>query len=488
MFTSFRNRLTYFGTLDDVVYRYPWPNPLSLQAIQHELVTAAVYDKKILINDGYLIANPQLITELTNSNTSLIGNLLHSGIARIFARGGSRNLAEGLEGTAKHIPTHQFLLDDERQWRAIRDSLESLSRQIAGYTVGWPADKNMGELFCHLLERIYSMSNSQRQALMPTSLYADFDKTYEIFVRARDPATFDGARTCWENACWKHATQETIGDEELKKLPNKIMALPTVEERKTEYENYPKVRLLMNVANDIYHLSYTLAALHAIQSSPPDPHSDIDTSTIGMASSVITSYPDLLDYEIPSKDVVDARILEGLDQLLITIPSDIRFGNNFNFVSTLYGDINCSAAREAYLSAIERFVSGRMSFDDAAKERDCYIKVLAKVMAPWVSRNMLEKIGPKLVEVSLDTLVKIPYELVNILFSIGTDYAGSRIVERLVQIRVAESLHRESIYATMSKTSEPLARKLGLYVGPIKRDGAAKTIAKIKPHPASLKK
>ena len=61
MFTGFRDQLTYFGTLDDVdIERYPWPTEVDLPTIRQQLITSAIYDKKLLINDGGVVANATL--------------------------------------------------------------------------------------------------------------------------------------------------------------------------------------------------------------------------------------------------------------------------------------------------------------------------------------------------------------------------------------------------------------------------------------------
>jgi len=158
-FRKINDQVTYYGTLDDVVHRYPWGQerfgrPLDLHALQSQLVTAAIYDKTVVINDGYLIANQLLVPDLSDTSTSLIGTMIKGRFAYLYARGGEARLIEGMERTAKDgagVKTHAAIMLDKERWKLLRHGLSQLEYYARGEIIPWPYDKNMGHVFYLLI-------------------------------------------------------------------------------------------------------------------------------------------------------------------------------------------------------------------------------------------------------------------------------------------------------------------------------------------------
>jgi hypothetical protein len=490
MLTDFRNRLTYFGTLDDVVYRYPWPKALDRRAIQHQLVTAAIYDKKILVNDGYLIANPTLLAELVDIDQSLIGNLLTSGTARLFARGGIANLGAGLEASAEKIATHREVQKDTKKWRQIRDQLDYMSGEVSRYTVAWPDDKNMGQLYYKLLSETTGMQSAMRASLLPPELFDDFDAIHKLFDSDIDHRTFDAARTTWERHCWTHFNDGHVVE------PDQITRLSSLHERVRAFPKYPRVRMMMNVANDIYHLAYSVGALHAIQKTPSE---GIDGTTIGMASSVMTAFPDLVGSEEMREPQAPKDRLHELGQLLITIPPAIKFTEEFSFATRMRSNWRCRKTREAYLAALADFIDGKLTFEEAIEACDDYINILAILMEPSVTRNFYETLLAQSLESAIERasagLMKIIQAARSVeIFAefalpIGLDHVGNLFVERLVRARIRAGFLQDGVEATQGghDGSIRLARTIGLYMGPLTPSGAAAVVADVAPHPGVVK-
>jgi hypothetical protein len=489
MLTDFRNRLTYFGTLDDVVYRYPWPAPLDKTSIQQQLITAAIYDKKILINDGYLVANPQLLGDLQDIDRSLVGNLMMTGAARLFAAGGKADLAGGIENRAATINTHRRLIADKARWRTTRDDLVFLSGQVEKYTVPWPADKNMGEIFYRLMQQVRGLDGNARKSLMTSDQIKDFDGVFKCFDEAVDKPSYESARTVWESQCWIYFQGKEVE-------PSELTNLATVEKRQAHLKDYDRVRPMMNIACEIYHLAYSMAALHSLKTGTSV--ADVELDTVGVATGLLTALPDFLGPETPvsgqstSDEAEQQERMIELNQILIAIPPGLTFMDDFYFVTRLTTNGDCRRARALYLAMLKDFVEGRGDVDTARRIRDDYARELRQQLKLGVKRNVIEYGVDRLFD-----LIGIPLDMLThgalltlgniFLLSIGLDWSRNRLVERLVERRIDVALGNRGREATQNAGAVPLARELGLYLGPIKPEGSEHLLEDIKPYPVSPK-
>ena len=480
MFTDFQNQLTYYGVLDDVVDRYPWPARIDLRSIQHQLITSAIYGKRILINDGYLLANPMLIGDLRNISTSLTGALLRSGVGRLFTRSGGANLAEGIERTAEHVATHRALVGDKERWPRLRRQLERLSDDVGQRNLAWPRDKNMGHIFYLLMERVAALPEAQGEAIVPKGLRRDFDAIFRRFEQSLNPA-FDGARNYWEEACWRHFAGRDID-------PHALGTIRMEKERVASYPEYPQVVPFMNLANEIYHLAYSAGASRSVELSADPQLSD---TRLGVASALVTAFPDLAGPEtVVADEGIDFDTLQRMNQLIISLPPEIEFGDDFNFIYTIRREENVAEAGEAYLDALEDFARGGIGLAEAIRCRDDYVEQLAIHMGPklrfkkrWVGAQGFGQL------VLSAATTPLPF-VAAWLLSFGLDTQRNRLIERMLKARVANALTGEGRRAASAGISAggsaavPLARTMGLYLGPLNGAGLKRLVAEVGPHPA----
>ena len=482
MLASFSQRLTYFGVLDDVVDRYPWPAKIDETSIQQQLITAAIYNKKVLINDGYLVANPVLLGELTDIDTTLVGNMLMTGVARIFSRASSGNLAEGIEKNAAKIETHRKLVDNRKVWRYMRDDLEYMSDQLDGFTITWPKDKNMGQIFHVLLTRVRAFHQQERLRIMSAEDFRDFDLIFQRYEREIDHKSFDAARTIFEQQCWQHAAGMDVTTDVITNTRSQHL-------RSARFKGYDLVCRMMNIANELYHLAYSMGAYHSVATGAP--RKGLDTSEMGVASALVTAFPDLVnEQDSAAHGAVPEERLADLNQILVSVPKGLKYKGDFAFVTRLSTNGNCRRGRAHYLEEVARYIQGEGSLAHAREASDEYKSAIAGIMAPYVEETWMEKlIKSPLGSLALEDGGVTAWATSNLgavgqLISIGVDYFGNKLVERLVKQRVRTGLGEEGLEAPQTAGSVPLARRLGLYVGPIDTTGGAKVLEGIDPHPA----
>ena len=490
MFTGFRDRLTYFGTLDDAVERYPWPTEIDLPTMRQQLITSAIYDKKILVTDGYVVANATLLNDLKNIGTSLMGNMLTSEVARFFLRDEAFNLAEGIERNAATIATHREVVND-KNWPSMREDLELASKRVEHLTLRWPKGKNMGHMFYLLLERVRGMNQQDKQGIVGSTRTRDFDRVFDEFQRRINRTNYDAARTTWEDCCWW-----AIGG--LPQTP-KLSILYDKNER-ARLRRYDDIRVFMNVANELHHLAYSVGADASLREESTGVSKK---STIGVATSVITAFPDLIGPEEVAC-VSEHKGLQYLNQLLITVPPELKFKEDFSFITQFTSLGSCRHAREHYLQSIEEFLNGSVEFDSPAfrtsiAARDEFVNELAQIMFPHVEKNALfngvEFAISGLAYLLKTCLVGAADRLLGAASSfigcfpleIGVDHFKTKLVERLLVSFVEASLTREGIAATYTDNTLRVARNYGFYLGPLKEEGCLELANKVGPHPSRLR-
>ena len=474
MFSNFQRQMTYYGILDDVVDRYPWPNPIDLQSIRQQLITSAIYGKRILINDGYLVANPLLVPDIRDINRSLLGALLTSGIGRLFARDRNADLAKGILRTAERVSSHRKIVEDRQLWGRMEKELDFLSGEVRHRAVIWPHDKNMGHLFHILMSRVAALAGAARDRVIPRGLSADFDAIFRLYDDNIDKSTFDGARTIWEEFCWRHFSGRDVD-------PGALGAIRITKDRLARFPEYDRVKAMMNIANEIYHFAYAAGAAHSVRNAPAGTEGRYE---VGVSSALIDVLPDLAGPEVVEGALSDAKV-EAFNQLIISLPRDLEFGEDFSFVRSIQTDSEVREAGGNYLAALEGFANDQASHGQALKARDAYVDVLAELMAPSLrirKRQFAYKsFGDLMVNVVTDAVKLTP--VIGWALSTCLDHFRTRIIERMLVARVRASMVREGIHATQTRGAEPLVRTYGFYLGPLRQDGAAKLAGLVGPHP-----
>jgi hypothetical protein len=474
MIADFSGRLTFAGTLDGSVERYPWDRSLGLPELRCELITDVIYGKKLLINDGYLAENSALARELRDIGTSLLGNLLREGDARLFARDGlAKNIAEGIEKSASEgVQVHRALLKDP-DWPALRNSLEYLSRRVSNFTIPWPEDKNIGELFAILIARVSSMHAAERASIVDPLFFHIFDEVHRKFDAAASRSSYTEARATWEACCWEYFGKKVD--------PLSIIGNTTVRQRETADHDYANVRKLMNVANEVYHLACAIGAGHAIKTENPQ---GIDTSTVGVSTALVTAFPDLISAALLTEESMDLLKVAALNRLLIAVPSSLDFKGDYSFIARFRGNDECRIAGQHYLDSLKKFIMSSITETECANARAEYDAKLRKIMAPAIEPEWplrMEKHLIDLLKMPIGFALDVPLHgggkfLGMVIGELGPkNYNMFKIIERLfttsVEARVAVALAEPGNVATQSADSYKLVRRLGLYVGPLNPDG-----------------
>lgn len=223
--------LSYLGTVDDSVFRYPWRFKISKARLEHSLAVQIITGSPVLINDGHFILHP-IIQESLLSKDSLIWAMAKVGYLRIMSRGyGSYGLDEMpiKMATAGGVDSFKALIarpDWSEIQKRLRDTNDILSSK--GHIQPWPAfDLSSGFLlFAQKLLRESSSETVGISHVVRTDIFQDFLKQFVEDLAA----SMKAPRTIWENLSKQYASKSGV-----------------------TYDPVEFVRALMNLANEIYH-------------------------------------------------------------------------------------------------------------------------------------------------------------------------------------------------------------------------------------------
>lgn len=467
MLSPMQEQWTYAGTLDDVVFRYPWNRPTDLHSLKHQLVTAAIYDKKVVINDGYLVANPQIVSELANPKQSPIGSMLMTGQACLFTRGSGFNIAEGIERQAGRVNTHRALIE-QPSWRFLRDDLEWLSRYTRSFSITWPPDKNMGEAFYLLVAELAQEAERRFAQLAHDRRWVDFRKVFSAFDREIAKPAYLGARSLWEEVCWRELTPSR---------PEALTLMNTPpDQRARRYPGYEAVRPMMCIANQLYHYAYAAALRHALT----DQESRQEAS-VGVATGFEFLHLGFTEVGSPRVDWEGPR-QQALARMALSLPSDLRFRKGVSVVADIESDGPCRRARFTYLEHLQLVMERGDVFPDALDARRNYISELSRILHPMIEEKSLEAVAKALTtpfDFVLDKVLPVLGSIVG--FVIGVDRLQNRLLERLMKARVAAALDEGTIRAIQDGLPLPGSRYAGLYYGPVGKTAASRLIEAVSP-------
>lgn len=420
--------LSYLGIFDDVVKRYPWGElKLNRVCIENQLIQSLIYGQSFVLNDGYLIANSDLYDSVLNLDTSLIGNLLNAGEMKIFSRGEPADILVGLLSQVNSLPTFSHVINSDR-WCKIEPQLQVLQKNIAGHTVLWPKDKNLGQAFDHALKKNFS---EYGQSLLGKARRREsFEK---IFRRYEEKAgnNFITARWAWEESCWEHFTGNGIN-------PNDLNIV--------HREGYDLVKEMMWLANDAYHTAYTCSLAWSVRSV----EQNLSVRTYTAASNL---YSDMFCQE------VNAAYLKGIDQLLLSAHNlKFRKGTNFQFVQSFSSNQNLRDLRNQYLSMLHNYMNENCTFEEGIKIRDEYVSAIAKSISEYVTKDYVKGV----ITVVAGTFN--PFEFVTGgIMSYVMDCIGNKIYNKYFRVAEARNMLLEAgIEAAQSSNGGLFAKKVGI--------------------------
>lgn len=231
----------YLGTIDDMVKKYPWRFKVTEDYFNHSLVVQIINGKPILINDGYLMLHPIARKSIINVE-GLLWELINSdsGFINVMTRGKDQyGLHEMPERMQSNIETYKLLVNDkftDIKWKFMRGYLENMDKKlrVTGRLVNWPK-YDMGSGFLALAQRLKDRNSSARSVGLAwhvkNTIFKDFLST---FIERMQKDT-RGARNYWETLAKEFADR-----------PNNLNS-PII-----------FVRLLMNLANEMYHYNMGL--------------------------------------------------------------------------------------------------------------------------------------------------------------------------------------------------------------------------------------
>ena len=116
-----RPSLTYVGTLDDVVERFPWQFDADINYFNQLLVRKAILGEKILINDGYLLNNCAARQAILNPSCSPLTSLIEQGFVRILSR--NADLVSLPEKMADQGVASFNVLKNSAEWPSLKREL-----------------------------------------------------------------------------------------------------------------------------------------------------------------------------------------------------------------------------------------------------------------------------------------------------------------------------------------------------------------------------
>ncbi|MGJ8639613.1 MAG: hypothetical protein ACSHYA_09490 [Opitutaceae bacterium] len=398
------------------------------------------------MNDGYLIANPELLPSLNNASTSLLGNALRSFSVRLFCRNQPRDIAAGLQKSAENLDTHRNAISG-KDGKVFMDQMEILQRYISTEAIQWPQDKNVSAIFAAFLELIHR-GNAIELSLPTKQSKRDFETVYTRFIEEMD-SNFNFARQRWEQLSWEcisgiNLTQQDLSQEQYK-----------------NFDGYNRVLNLMHVANEAYHMAYTAALDWVIQSKFKDGNKE--TRPLTAFCPAYFDFFEKQDYAHQPKTRLD-----GLGELLISFDS-IKFGKyaNYSWLQDFVFNNEVSQVKRDYLDKLQAYMNFKCSFKEALKSADEYRRQIARIIAPQVptindvAAEFLSVCGVPQVFSLLQSANNLSEQLVGIASPINLDPIKS--VKQLVERKEVESLLKNpGVKAGYYGETNTFARNLGL--------------------------
>lgn len=223
--------LSYMGTIDDVVQRYPWNFKLTKKRLEHSLAIQIITGSPVLLNDGYMTLHP-VAQQAILDRDGLIWSMINMGYLRVMARGFNRyGLDEMPLVMAEKGGVNSYAeLIQKPIWPSLKQALTKLDTRLStsGYLQPWPAyDASSG--FLILAQQLLNHSSADTVGISPIVRNDVFSVFMREFIDCLG-TTKRGARSIWEDLAKKYSTD------------------PSVTQKPKKF-----VKALMNLGNEIYH-------------------------------------------------------------------------------------------------------------------------------------------------------------------------------------------------------------------------------------------
>lgn len=321
--------LTYLGTFDDVVQRYPWAAPVNEAYLRTMIVRHVLFGGRLLLNDGYLVMHPLLQRALVQGAKNPLLGLIEEGFLAVLST--QEDIVSSIDARAESGVQSFVALRKSSIWDDVAPTLNAVSNRLRERKLflAWPR-KDMGSGFAAAMLRARGPESAVRPLTeiglngVPKQL-AD-----RVFSRFEETAsrTTEALRTRWEE----------ISREEVDRafLLNRGRAM----------------RELMGFANEAYHFNFA-SCLSAERDE-----------TVGVETRYSEAFDELLDTpEIEYDKLRGFAPLKTPNHPALFDAAKLR-----DFIVEGYPSFRKKAA---YLEAQTQFLNGRIDgkhFEDASKE------------------------------------------------------------------------------------------------------------------------
>jgi hypothetical protein len=287
---------TYAGLLDDSVWRYPWTPPGGSENLDLVLARQFLFGGRLLINDGYLVAQPELFAALGDP-VSLLVQLIAAGHAAVLST--RRPISSSILDRARSgVATHAALVEDP-DWPDIATMLDQIDERYDRH-MQWPG-RDLTPGFTRL---------ARNWAARQLGALDDFSEVVlnQLLTDQRAP------RTQWE----------TLANEELS--AGRLSRLERA--------------AAMQAANQIYHLNFT-AALAADNDKPLIAYTFLNETLLKLIGCELSEMT-ISNHEVPkftiSPDDISTLVLKVLgDPALMILRARYMNGGPDEEAASAYG-------------------------------------------------------------------------------------------------------------------------------------------------------
>jgi hypothetical protein len=337
-------RWTYAGALDDMVVWYPWPKiKVNRQSLNERLAYSVVAGTPFLLNDGYLVLNKACLQSLEDGNSPL-RVLLNAGYVRVLSRTASPSFEELIrDGAKKKIPSYQSLLKDRRKLNAVIKTVKPIenSLQANKLFVNWPK-QDLTPTYVALIRHLLGQAHLARG--VPDVPVRVFEAVATKFLHEMSIEP-NAPRSVWKRVAEAEARSDR------------------------------QIRLLMQLANEVYHLNFGIGLSAAAPANMPA-YRELAVQTrmpVGLWDFYKTHQPKLKSTEpLPQPP--------GL-------PGGVDYANGNLLVPFFDPRQDIGAAREKYLAAHAGFLAGTLSNSEMCKMAKEYQDLINKYLLTFVPRG-----------------------------------------------------------------------------------------------------
>ena len=191
-----RPSLTYVGTLDDVVERFPWQFDADINYFNQLLVRKAILGEKILINDGYLLNNSAARQAILNPSCSPLTSLIEQGFVRILSR--NADLVSLPEKMAAQGVTSFNVLKNSAEWPSLKRELrkwQPLLEETDNF-IPWP-EKHISHGFDQMIMRL--AERTPKDLSIGSVSHDQWRRVFDLYEQS-NRYDKEATRTRWESA------------------------------------------------------------------------------------------------------------------------------------------------------------------------------------------------------------------------------------------------------------------------------------------------